>query len=102
MRLPRGRLVLVGLAILIMAGCTVVGEGDPLIPIFCTAHTAGLWDVYAYVYGALLLVWFPIILLGLFLDRLRGAAIVVGVLTLGGLSAQPILLNSGLVGCDLL
>jgi hypothetical protein len=88
------------MAVAILAACTIVGEGDPTTPIFCTAHTKGIWDIYALVYGFLLLLALPAIVAGLISQRFRAIAAVVGLLTIGGLIMQPTLMKSGAMGCD--
>jgi len=81
--------------------CHSVGQGDPPKPFFCGAHDAGVWDIYAIVYGFLLLLTLPAIVAELISQRFRAIAAIVGLITIGGLMVQPTLLKSGAMGCDL-
>ena len=92
------RLSLIATAIAILAGCTIVGEGNPATPVFFKAHATGVCDVYAIDYGFLLLLALPPIVARLISQRFRAIAAIVG---LSGLMAQPTLLKAGVMGCDL-
>jgi hypothetical protein len=99
-RLPsRPAIAVALLMVLQVAGCTVVGWGEPLLPIFCTA-AAPEWDWLGSIMAVLLVGFIPFALASFAFRPIRYAAIAVGVAALSGLILQHILLANGTFHCD--
>ena len=98
-RPPRYLIVIVLVAYL--TGCGVLGHslGDIAAPIFCTAARPG-WASLASVQGFLLLATIPMLVAGIFLERLRWFVLILGVVAILGLVAQSKLIESQFFYCD--
>jgi hypothetical protein len=87
------------LMLLQIGGCAVVGSGEIVMPIFCTAAVPHLkW--LGFLQGLLLIGFIPFGFAAFAFPPLRTPAIAVGLLSLAGLAAQHALLARGLFSCD--
>lgn len=98
-RVPRAAWAVALLMMLQIGGCALVGSGDPIVPIFCTASLPRA-EPLALIQALLLVGFLPLGLAALAVPKLRRISIIVGIVALAGLAMQYALLANGTFYCD--
>jgi hypothetical protein len=98
-RVARAAWAVALLMMLQIGGCALVGSGDPIVPIFCTASVPRA-EMLALIQALLLIGFLPLGLAALAVAKLRRIAIIVGIVALAGLAMQYAFLANGTFYCD--